>query len=221
MLPPDSLRDNCYFNEIKSEVCSKNITLIGKLSTSCTASVSKGSPYDKVIVNIQDVGGITPVLYIISPKNETLITRTVKAGVNEISMGYTWKSAGSYTAEIREAETATGKGALLTSCSFYYDGITPLDELNEQALESTEYPEFGPTINKVINISIAIGGIIAFILIIAGGLQIILSAGNPDRVKAGKELITSAIAGLMLIIFSVFILRLIGYDILKIPGFNP
>jgi len=33
-------------------------------------------------------------------------------------------------------------------------------------------------------------------------------------------MITSAIAGLLLIIFSVFILRLIGYDILKIPGFD-
>ena len=65
-----------------------------------------------------------------------------------------------------------------------------------------------------------IGGLIAFILIIIGGLQIILSAGNPDRVKAGKEMITSAIAGLLLIIFAVFILRLIGYDILKIPGFG-
>ena len=45
-----------------------------------------------------------------------------------------------------------------------------------------------------------------------------------NRVKAllkkAQELITSCIMGLMLIIFSIFILRLIGVDILKIPGFE-
>ena len=71
-------------------------------------------------------------------------------------------------------------------------------------------------VNNIIPIAIAIGGVIAFLLIVFGGFQIILSAGNPDKVKAGQEIITSAIAGLLLIIFSVFILRLIGYDILGI-----
>ena len=75
-------------------------------------------------------------------------------------------------------------------------------------------------VNKILNHAIGIGGVVAFILIIVGAFQIILSAGNPDRVKAGKELITSAIAGLFLIIFAVFILKLIGYDILKIPEFG-
>lgn len=75
--------------------------------------------------------------------------------------------------------------------------------------------------NTILTYSIGIGGVVAFLLIVFGGFQIILSAGNPEKIKAGKEMITSAIAGLLLIIFSVFILRLIGYDILKIPGFKP
>jgi hypothetical protein len=44
------------------------------------------------------------------------------------------------------------------------------------------------------------------------------SAGNPERLTGGKEIITSAIAGLLLIIFSTIILKIIGVDILKIPG---
>lgn len=71
-------------------------------------------------------------------------------------------------------------------------------------------------VNEIIPIAVAIGGVIAFLLIVFGGFQIILSAGNPDKVKAGQEMITSAIAGLLLILFSIFILRLIGYDILGI-----
>lgn len=89
-----------------------------------------------------------------------------------------------------------------------------------KAVLTTELSELAPQINKIVNYSTGIGGAIAFILIVIGGFQIIFSSGNPERVKAGKEMITSAIAGLLLIIFAVFILRLIGYDILRIPGFE-
>ena len=56
-------------------------------------------------------------------------------------------------------------------------------------------------------------------MIISASFMIITSSGNPDRLKAGQELLTSAIMGLIMIIFSVFVLRVIGVDILKIPGF--
>ena len=75
-------------------------------------------------------------------------------------------------------------------------------------------------VNQIIPYAVGLGGLIAFFLMIFGGLQIILSGGNPEKVKAGKEIITSAIAGLLLIIFSVFILRLIGVNLLNLPGFG-
>ncbi len=75
-------------------------------------------------------------------------------------------------------------------------------------------------IGFILRWAIGIGGGIAFLLIILAGFQIMTSAGNPDRLKAGQELMTSAIAGLMLLIFSVFILKIIGVDILKLPGFG-
>lgn len=67
--------------------------------------------------------------------------------------------------------------------------------------------------------AIGIGGGIAFLLMLIGVFQIITSAGDPERLKAGKELITSALIGLLMIIFSVFLLQLIGVQILQIPGF--
>jgi len=66
----------------------------------------------------------------------------------------------------------------------------------------------------VLGRAIGIGGGIAFLLMIWGGFQVITAAGNPDRLNAGKEIITSAIAGLLIIIFSLFLLELIGVDIL-------
>jgi hypothetical protein len=66
--------------------------------------------------------------------------------------------------------------------------------------------------------AMGIGGGIAFLLIIVASFQIMSSSGNPERLKAGQELLTSAIAGLIMLIFSIFILRVIGLDILKLPG---
>lgn len=75
-------------------------------------------------------------------------------------------------------------------------------------------------LNKFLPFAIGIAGGIAFLLILFGALQMMMSAGNPEKLNAGKELVTAAITGLLLIIFSIFILQLVGVTILKIPGFS-
>lgn len=67
--------------------------------------------------------------------------------------------------------------------------------------------------------AIGLGGGIAFLLMVFGAIKILTSAGNPEGIKAGGETITSALMGLVFLIFSLFLLHLIGVDILKIPGF--
>jgi len=67
--------------------------------------------------------------------------------------------------------------------------------------------------------AIGLGGGIAFLLIILASFQIMTSRGDPKRLEAGKELLSSAIMGLILLIFSVTILKIIGVDILQISGF--
>lgn len=59
-----------------------------------------------------------------------------------------------------------------------------------------------------------IGGGLAFMLMVYASFLIITSTGNPQQVQAGKELLTSAITGLLMLIMSIFILRVIGVDIL-------
>ena len=75
-------------------------------------------------------------------------------------------------------------------------------------------------IATLLNYAAGIGGGITFLMIIAGGFTILTSSGNPEKLQTGKEIITNAIAGLLLIIFSAVILRIIGVDILQIPGFG-
>jgi hypothetical protein len=63
-----------------------------------------------------------------------------------------------------------------------------------------------------------LAGIIAIGCITFAAIQFQLSQGDTEKIKKARELMTSCIMGLILIIFSVFILRVIGVDILQLPG---
>lgn len=74
-------------------------------------------------------------------------------------------------------------------------------------------------LGTILRLGLGLAGGIAFLLILFGGLQIMTSAGNPEHLNAGRELISSAIIGLILILFSIFLLQFIGVNIIGIPGF--
>jgi hypothetical protein len=77
-----------------------------------------------------------------------------------------------------------------------------------------------PFVGWVLGNSIKIGGGIAFLLMVFAGFQITISAGNPEKLKSGQEMLTAAIQGLLFLIFSAFLLRLIGYQIFNFPEFG-
>jgi len=64
--------------------------------------------------------------------------------------------------------------------------------------------------------ALGIGGGVAFLMMIISGFMIMTSAGDPKKLAAGKELLTAAIAGLVFLVLGVFILRVIGVDVLGI-----
>jgi hypothetical protein len=81
------------------------------------------------------------------------------------------------------------------------------------------YQEF--LVQTVFGILLGIAGMFALLCIIYASFQLQVSSGNAEKVNEARELVTSCIIGLLTIIFSVFILRVIGYDILRIPQFAP
>ena len=112
-----------------------------------------------------------------------------------------------------------GKRALCKSC---FDGGGAWTALgcfgkSQTAGDPSTINDF---LKSFIGLGTGIGGGIAFLLILFSGFQRITSTGNPEKLHEAKELMTAAISGLLLIIFSVFLLRLIGVDILQIPGFG-
>jgi len=75
-------------------------------------------------------------------------------------------------------------------------------------------------VQSLVKLGLGIGGGVSLIMTLAGGFLITTSQGDPKRAEQAKEMITSAIVGLLIIIFSVTILQFIGFDILRIPGFG-
>jgi hypothetical protein len=73
---------------------------------------------------------------------------------------------------------------------------------------------------RVLSLLLGLAGGILLAFLIISGYKLMTSQGNPDKIKEARESITSAVAGLLLIIFSLAILQLITVDILALPGFG-
>lgn len=75
-------------------------------------------------------------------------------------------------------------------------------------------------VKRIFLIIESISGGIAVLLIIYAGFSLMSSRGNPDKIQNAREVLTSAIVGLLFVIFSILILQFIGVDVLCIPGFT-
>lgn len=75
-------------------------------------------------------------------------------------------------------------------------------------------------IKTIVTIGMSLAGVVVLILILISAFTLSTSQGDPNKTKEAKEMLTSAIVGLLFIIFSVTILQFIGVSILNIPGFG-
>ena len=82
---------------------------------------------------------------------------------------------------------------------------------------STKPEEF---VQSMLSIIFGVSGGLAFMSVLYGSAIVLTSSGNPEKIQSGKDLITNSIIGILIIVFSVFLLRVVGFDILQIPGFG-
>jgi len=72
-------------------------------------------------------------------------------------------------------------------------------------------------VSTILSIAVGAAGGVAFLLLAYGGFRLVTSQGDPKALQDARTIITSALSGLLFIVFSVFILRLIGITILGLP----
>lgn len=76
-------------------------------------------------------------------------------------------------------------------------------------------------VKSVLSLVLSLAGGILLLFIILTGYRLMVSQGDPEKVKEAKESLTSAVVGLLFIIASLVILQFITVDVLQIPGFTP
>jgi hypothetical protein len=79
----------------------------------------------------------------------------------------------------------------------------------------------GKFAESVIQLILGLAGLVLLFMIILNGYKFMTSQGDPEKVKEARESITAAVAGILLIIFSIVVLQLITVDVLHLPGFKP
>lgn len=67
--------------------------------------------------------------------------------------------------------------------------------------------------------ALGVSGGIMVLMVIVSGYSLVTSSGDPQKVQAVKENLTSIFAGLILIGFSLVLLEVIGADLLQLPRF--
>lgn len=66
--------------------------------------------------------------------------------------------------------------------------------------------------------AMSIGGGLALLIAIYGGVIIKFSAGDPAKKQLGSQITTAAFTGLIMLVFAAYILELLGVQILRLPG---
>ncbi len=119
----------------------------------------------------------------------------------------------------RSASTASAAKTLEDSPSFPYTiGMREVLAYTQDTVslkDLTPAPnitDLGTLVNIILRNAFTIAGILALILLIFGGFGFIISAGSGDAkgMEKGKQAITGALIGLILIVLSASIVSLVG-----------
>jgi hypothetical protein len=89
-----------------------------------------------------------------------------------------------------------------------------LDSFDPLKIGSSEFQEElstpGGIITRVLQFAFPLAGIALFIMIVIGGFQILMAAGNDKGMQAGQQRVTYAIIGFILLFSSYWIAQLLG-----------
>ncbi len=133
--------------------------------------------------------------------NDSCICLVQPSVVPTNAMGYVCSSMSINTNEKAQCSACVGNGGYWSSLGCFSGNVS----------------EF--IAEKILGTGVGIAGGISLLCIMFAAFQMQTSSGNAEKIKKAQELLTNCITGLMVVIFSVLILKIIGVDILRLPGF--
>lgn len=123
--------------------------------------------------------------------------------------------------------------ALLVSSLFFLSDVTAVnlkDQINQQLNVGGESSGLKPQGSSgatpqsylvgFIQINLAVFGILFIILVVIAGYWLITSHNEPDKVEKAKKIITGAIIGLIIVLFSYSITRFVGQKAIEATKFG-
>lgn len=212
---------HCTFQFLPQQASSGGTCTINFLNPTFTSN-------DNIIVSVNNLGGNPPDGRSVVVKREGNQLRVKTTTVKDLSSGVSLREFedGNYLMEIKSGHDIFANTICHDNFTIGKDGgrVAPPEPPCKDGFCVTALGNIstdpGGFIKNILTILLSLAGGIALLLIIASGYRLMTSQGNPERVQAAREQLTSAIVGLLFIIFSLSILTIIGVDILKIPGFT-
>lgn len=83
-------------------------------------------------------------------------------------------------------------------------------ELKDVFSPAKNFTTFGDVVSVIVKNAFVLAGIISFVLLILGGFNIIVSAGDSKKTESGRNAITGAVIGLLVIVGSFWIIQIIN-----------
>ena|SRR3989344_3537542 len=75
--------------------------------------------------------------------------------------------------------------------------------------------DFSAIALRVINVLLAVAGLVAVIFLIVGGFRYVTAGGNEEAAESGKKTITNAIIGIVIIVLAFVIVRVVSNALLN------
>lgn len=84
------------------------------------------------------------------------------------------------------------------------------DKLQKASNPDFGFSSFGEIITAILPYVYSIAGIALLLMLLAGGLQLMTSGGDPKGMEGGKQKITNALIGIIIVFVSFWIVQIVG-----------
>lgn len=102
----------------------------------------------------------------------------------------------------------TGEGLEVTKETL--DAFDPLQQEGSESPYSDQFSKPSGIINRAMEFIFPLAGMILFVMILAGGFQMLVSAGNQKGMEAGRQRVTMAIVGFVVLFSAYWIAQILG-----------